>query len=495
MIDNDATNCQSLPLAGLPAAGGLPSAPTQAEEGLWTVIQTMTRLLGEGGSGVAPTRGQPTWEGLLTQVESAMALTRRVGEVFENVSTRLIEAETRVQEKSLLIEAHAAEARTDSLTGLSNRRAFDDELVRCTTEVQVTGAPLSLILADIDRFKLLNDSHGHSVGDAVLRAVAALLRKSMRMGDLVARYGGEELAVVIMGSGVEEAALAAERFRKAVEQASFRFDGLSLNVSVSCGVAQALPKEHATCLVQRSDAALYSSKQNGRNQTQVHDGSNIRPFAGNRSGATPSREEQSTDLELGSSEIEMVSQGTLPLAGSRRRKHLGWAGAGRGNWCDAATLFWFLRQKLAETRRGGDPFCLILIEVDGFESIVEALGPNAAELIERTQTHFLDVQFREMDVLAQRGRARTAIVLPRARLADLEIALRRVLKGVREYAFCLKGQVVEYTVSIGCTDVRVEDDPQSIMARAERALQAARGSGGDSISVIGPQELPAPAAH
>ena len=110
---------------------------------------------------------------------------------------RLEQAEKQLAAQAAEIKAHESEARTDSLTGLSNRRAFDDELKRRLSEWQRKGTPCTLVLIDIDFFKKFNDTHGHQVGDEVLRQVAKVLSKQSREMDLPCRYGGEEFAVIL----------------------------------------------------------------------------------------------------------------------------------------------------------------------------------------------------------------------------------------------------------------------------------------------------------
>ena len=152
----------------------------------------------------------------------------------------------------------------DPLTGLSNRRyfiqAFADELARISRRQ----ASLSLIFLDLDRFKRINDSHGHQVGDQVLQATAAHLRSCCRPYDTPARWGGEEFIILLPDTDEQEAALFAERIRSSLQE------GLSptipFPVTISIGVAQYLPGESLESLVDRADKALYLAKQAGRNR-------------------------------------------------------------------------------------------------------------------------------------------------------------------------------------------------------------------------------------
>jgi diguanylate cyclase len=159
-------------------------------------------------------------------------------------------------------------ARTDTLTGLANRRALDEFL----RKAQVTadwGEPLSVLMLDIDYFKAFNDNFGHSVGDEVLRLMAKVLRERVRKQDLPARYGGEEMIAVMPGADLALCAEIAEGIRHAVAERKItrRSTGEVLsNISVSIGVAQYRTGEAMTDLIERCDRALYAAKGGGRNR-------------------------------------------------------------------------------------------------------------------------------------------------------------------------------------------------------------------------------------
>ena len=159
-------------------------------------------------------------------------------------------------------------ARTDTLTGLANRRALD-EFLRKAQATAEWGEPLSALLLDIDHFKSFNDDFGHGVGDQVLRLMAKVLREKVRAQDLPARYGGEELIAVLPDADLSVSAEIAERIRRAVADARItrRSTGETLpNISVSIGVAQYRPGEAITDLIERCDRALYVAKGSGRNR-------------------------------------------------------------------------------------------------------------------------------------------------------------------------------------------------------------------------------------
>ena len=166
-----------------------------------------------------------------------------------------------------LKERHRDLAAHDGLTGLFNRRAFDDYLARAIAREDRQGGRFALLLLDLDHFKKLNDTYGHPAGDAALVAAAHLLERMLRKGDLAARYGGEEFAAILPGSDEAGALKMAERVRQALERERPVFEGARLAVTASFGAA-VWPDDgrDAAALLAAADRALYAAKQAGRNR-------------------------------------------------------------------------------------------------------------------------------------------------------------------------------------------------------------------------------------
>lgn len=161
-------------------------------------------------------------------------------------------------------------AKTDQLTGLPNRRAFEEEFARMIAETDRYGNQSALVIVDVDFFKKVNDSYGHEAGDQVLKAVGATLLAMKRTTDKVARLGGEELAILLPQTDRQGAVEAAERCRKAIEALSVRTGTGAVQVTASFGVAMyAQRSEGAGSLFDRADQALYAAKHGGRNQVVV----------------------------------------------------------------------------------------------------------------------------------------------------------------------------------------------------------------------------------
>jgi len=156
-------------------------------------------------------------------------------------------------------------AQIDPLTELWNRRALTERLGQEWARIQRSGGSLAFIMADLDRFKQINDKHGHHVGDQVLREVARLVADGCRQSDLPARYGGEEFAVLLPDQDADAAACLAERCRCRIEQSFTDRDGPTPNVTASFGVSDSTEADSPDALLRCADVALYEAKSAGRN--------------------------------------------------------------------------------------------------------------------------------------------------------------------------------------------------------------------------------------
>jgi diguanylate cyclase (GGDEF)-like protein len=157
-------------------------------------------------------------------------------------------------------------ARTDALTGLPNRREFDQQLGSLLAQADRFGHSVSLIMADVDHFKKVNDTFGHEAGDQVLKSIAKTLTDTVRQVDVVARFGGEEIAILLPQTSLPGAVELADRLRKQIESKPIQVGGNEISVTISCGVAcypdGVLTKE---ALFAAADRALYDAKNAGRN--------------------------------------------------------------------------------------------------------------------------------------------------------------------------------------------------------------------------------------
>lgn len=157
-------------------------------------------------------------------------------------------------------------ALTDPMTGLQNRRYFDDALAQYMDEFSRIERPLGIMIVDIDHFKSINDTHGHDVGDEVIKGLANTIREYTRYHDIAARIGGEEFAVVAPNVTLKDLDKLANRLRLAASDLVFNVGNVRLRITISVGIAIWDGKEGGTALYKRADSNLYNAKRSGRNR-------------------------------------------------------------------------------------------------------------------------------------------------------------------------------------------------------------------------------------
>ena len=186
-------------------------------------------------------------------------------------------------------------ATIDVLTELANRRHFTGQATRLLARYRGETTPAALFMFDIDRFKLINDRHGHAAGDHALCRVAAICREVLRPADLVARWGGEEFAVLLPELDLDAAANIAERLRRAIAGTLIRLDGVDFGFTISIGLVTCGPDETLEQLINRADGALYEAKLRGRDRVVTMDATSTlapagRPTAGLGNSSRPARQ-------------------------------------------------------------------------------------------------------------------------------------------------------------------------------------------------------------
>jgi diguanylate cyclase len=202
-------------------------------------------------------------------VEGLVRSTREMEQTNHSLEVRLKASKQEINQLQQNLETVRNEALTDPLTGLANRKFFDQMLERAVIESRANGEPLSLLLTDIDHFKKFNDSYGHLTGDQVLRLVAQAVRHNVKGQDLAARYGGEEFAIVLPNTPLRQALTVADHIRRGVvlKELIKRSTGENLGrVTISVGVATLRKGETGPGLIERADASLYAAKRTGRNR-------------------------------------------------------------------------------------------------------------------------------------------------------------------------------------------------------------------------------------
>lgn len=205
---------------------------------------------------------------LHTLIEEVLIETRLAVSSGELLNEQLTGAMTEVAALKKELSDSRREAITDSLTGLANRKHFDELINQMTRDADQNGMDVAVIFCDVDMFSVINEKHGQLVGDQVLRVIAELMRKSLKGRDLVARYGGEEFAVILPNTSMQNARQLAESIRqdiagKRIQRKDTR-EPLG-TITMSFGVARYVPGEGVDSFLQRVDRAVYLAKRSGRN--------------------------------------------------------------------------------------------------------------------------------------------------------------------------------------------------------------------------------------
>lgn len=423
----------------------------------------------------------------------------------ETMQRKLSDTDARLAELTTQIERRSSEARTDALTGISNRRAFEEQAGRQMDQFRDTNEEFSMLMLDIDKFKNFNDKYGHQCGDEVLRGVAHVLTECLRGRDIVTRYGGEEFGIVLPNTTIAEARRSAEQIRAAIEHTHFHVEGQSLAVTVSVGVAEAQAHDELQALVKRADQALYAAKRSGRNRVFWHDGTLSHPlqtvdappatdtaspsvarpapaaepvvrqpttprlYAGD---STPMRETEAatptmemTEDPDPSNEVRILTAEDIDPA---VLKNIG----NKTMFCQD------IRRRIAEWNRGGSAFSVILAGIDQFEELVRVHGDAAARLILGAVAQSTDMGIRDMDVITLYNNSTIGIVLPKSPLKNALCVGERLMRLVDGTVIMMDDKEVRFSVNLGVVAVQDGDEMATLIERARAELAMSHSASG-----------------
>jgi diguanylate cyclase len=355
----------------------------------------------------------------------------------DDLQQRLEKAEKQLEAQAAEIKAYESEARTDSLTGLSNRRAFDDELRRRLNEWDRKRTPLTLIILDIDHFKKFNDTHGHQVGDEVLRTVAKTLRHQARDMDLPCRYGGEEFAVILPATELPGACVVAERIRQAIEASVTVCAEKTLKVTCSLGLAQVVPSDDSASLIRRADDALYASKKAGRNCGHWGDGTSFFPIT------APQQIPPPTDA----SDSESDADGKNPSGSS---------------------FIQSLKRRVTESHRFGIPLTVIHFKIDEFESVARNSGKAIAKQMVDLAEPVLEKVLRPKDLLARLDNGEFVVMLPGNTRAEAAQLAKRVQVTMSNSVVPLKDRELRVRFRHGIAELKSKETAQQLLFKARQ---------------------------
>ncbi|MGI9419243.1 MAG: GGDEF domain-containing protein [Geminicoccaceae bacterium] len=207
-------------------------------------------------------------------IEQVLTETRSMQDHTKQLEQALEESTKELASISDHLVTARQQALTDGLTGVANRRCFDERLEELTAEATREGDSLCLLIGDIDHFKAFNDTYGHRVGDQVLKQVARTLTQCIKGRDLAARYGGEEFAVILPQTDLTGAEKVSEQIRQSIAKKKIKMksSGETLGaITISIGATQYVSGESQAALIERADQGLYRAKREGRNRTVIEE--------------------------------------------------------------------------------------------------------------------------------------------------------------------------------------------------------------------------------
>jgi diguanylate cyclase len=383
--------------------------------------------------------------------DAIRAAATRMLEANKKLQLRLEDAERKIQIQAEEIRTQQTEARTDALTKLANRRAFDSCLEENIRRFEEESRPFTMLIFDVDHFKQFNDMHGHQAGDEVLRSVGRTLARIVKAGDLPCRYGGEEFAIVMSNTKVGEGQVAAERVRRAIEGMSVQFAGKMLRVTASIGVAESAAGEDGAQLLRRADDSVYASKKAGRNCSYWHDGAECLPIT---LGAKPPV-----------AKVESAAPARPSLTPALPTQVC--------NLPDRVAFTDELRRRIAASHRSGESLSVLCFRVKEFAKLELTYGSPVGTLLLDSLATFIASTLRDMDLLGKLDAGEFVVMLPGSSESAAKIVGQRVKSSISLCPIPMGGQNIRLEVDLGVTSVQPDDDAVSAINHAKDELEAA----------------------
>ena len=370
----------------------------------------------------------------------------------ETMQRRLEMAELQLQAHQRQLQNVASAARTDGLTGLLNRRTLDEELNRCLADYRRRGRPSALLMVDVDHFKRFNDQHGHVVGDVVLKHVADVLLAHSRETDIVARFGGEEFAVVLLGATATAVRKRAEQARAAIGQTLVAVEGKQLRVTASAGLAETTEHDTVVSFLARADAALYAAKHGGRDCGFANDG-------------------QQTSRLMGAAE-ESAALASDPAISEEQRLQVELAAEQFGD----STFVANIARRIAEWRRGGATFSIVLGRLERTGLLPGDDDERACHEALRLVCKSAPAYLRDMDLTTRWMSDGIAILLPGAAANEAVRIARRLRSGLESHEIQLDEQLIKLRLNLGVAEGIEGNDAHRVLSRAWDAVEAGTDS-------------------
>jgi diguanylate cyclase (GGDEF)-like protein len=294
---------------------------------------------------------------------------------------------------------------------------------------------------DIDFFKKFNDTHGHQVGDEVLRQVAKVLKAQSRETDLPCRYGGEEFGVILPTTDAASARIVAERIRLAIEESATVCDGKSLKVTCSIGMSQFESGDDVGRLIRRADEALYASKKAGRNCGHWQNAGKCVPLT----------------APLEATVEEAASAPSAPAIPVDARSTSG------------ATFIQVLKRRVTESHRFGIPLSIMHLKIEEYEVISQKYGNAIARQLSDVAEPALGKALREMDMLAKLDLGEFVVMLPGKTQAEAALVVKKMRSAAASCILPLVDRELNLRFRDGIAELKPNEMAQELLARARQA--------------------------
>jgi diguanylate cyclase (GGDEF)-like protein len=449
-------NASGLASAAPQSVGSLPAAALDARD-VGTAVELISRLSDITTSVVTEVKQH---SGNIQSVNDELGAIRN-GDVAavaaavckllvmnQQTQQRLSQAELRLQAQQRQLVDVTSAVKTDSLTGLMNRRGLDDELAATILRFQQKGRASTVFLLDVDHFKRFNDTHGHMVGDLALKRLADVLLSQARESDIVARFGGEEFVVVFGGAQLTTVLARAEAMRTAIGQTTIVAAGKELRITASAGLAELSTGDTVESLLKRADEALYAAKLDGRDCCYSHEGDRMQrlglavdqPAAGEFVTSSPPSRAEAVDIAADQfADTTFVGQ---------------------------------IARRVAEWRRGGSTFSIVLARV-GFPRGGEQPTDEARRTAMRIVQQFARASLRDMDLLTRWKDDGLAILLPGSLVTDAAGVASRLRSAITKHEMPVPHGGLKLSLCAGVAEVIEGNDANRVLRRAWMALDAA----------------------
>ena len=411
-----------------------------------------------------------------TNTQKVEDITDAVAQIFdatEEMQQKIESTEQHIGKEAEKVHMQAVLSHTDLLTSLPNRRAFEAELELLTARSRGKGSYFTILFIDLDNFKQINSQYGHQGGDVILRQAAAVVKQLMRGRDMVARYAGDKLGVILAQTTMHDALPVAERLRASIDQAELGNGNYPLHLTASVGLAQWEVDESAIELTGRAELTQQAATNAGGNLCYWHDGKECFPVS---SAFKPTAESNK------SSQLVTMFRRTLTGEdGSQTESAEEKQGPDGRNLSGRSLFVANLQRRLAEWKRGGPAVSVFVLRIDQSQLLTSKFGVTAETFLQQVLGRLLEAVTRDMDERCEFQDGIFAILLPGVDEANALAVAERLQSQVRQCKVRMGDGLWNITASIGLAHCSVGPTVVDVMRSAEAAMKQAGDRGGDAI--------------